>query len=221
MSDVLKLIRRRQSEAQINLRQLRRWFDETPGASANGGDKPADKATDKPADKAKADAGADKWIDSLPPEAQSEIKKLRNEAKKARLQLREYEKTKQETETQKKAEEEKKLVDSKDYDKLYAKEKAEKEQLAADLKAERLERLRERIARKYDLPDELAARLRGDTEEDIEDDAKTLQKIVAPDGKKKGSTTTAVPGGKPSELTYADRKAKKYGGRSSNSFGGG
>ncbi|GAA0967427.1 hypothetical protein [Actinocorallia libanotica] len=40
--------------------------------------------------------------------------------------------------------------------------------------------LREKVARKYDLPDELAARLRGADEAELEADAKALQKFVNP-----------------------------------------
>ncbi|WP_237530468.1 hypothetical protein [Streptomyces sp. SID3212] len=36
------------------------------------------------------------------------------------------------------------------------------------------------VARKYELPDELAARLRGTTAEELEADAKALQALLAP-----------------------------------------
>jgi len=36
------------------------------------------------------------------------------------------------------------------------------------------------VARKYDLPDELAARLRGSTVEELEADARTLAALLAP-----------------------------------------
>ncbi|HEX8570228.1 MAG TPA: hypothetical protein VF699_09960 [Caulobacteraceae bacterium] len=39
---------------------------------------------------------------------------------------------------------------------------------------------RERVARKYHLPDDLAARLRGTTAQELEADAKALQKYAAP-----------------------------------------
>lgn len=67
-----------------------------------------------------------------------------------------------------------------------AKTAEEYEQAVADIKARNAELeqqlSRERIARKYSLPDDLAARLHGATAEELEADAKALQKYtVAPE----------------------------------------
>lgn len=65
-----------------------------------------------------------------------------------------------------------------------AKTAEEYEQAVADIKTRNgeLEQqlARERVARKYNLPDDLAGRLQGATAEELEADAKALQKYAAP-----------------------------------------
>lgn len=65
-----------------------------------------------------------------------------------------------------------------------AKTSQEYEAAVADIKARNMELeqqlIRERVARKYHLPDDLATRLRGATTEELEADAKALQKYAAP-----------------------------------------
>ena len=80
-----------------------------------------------------------------------------------------------------------------EYKKLYEKlqgQLTEAEQKAAELEAARL---RETVARKHNLPDALAERLRGETEEDLEADAKTLLEAM-PKPAAPNTTTDATNG---------------------------
>ena len=59
-------------------------------------------------------------------------------------------------------------------------EKAQKKaaQLEADLKAERLQNLKLKVAGKYQLPESLANRLQGETEDELDADAKALAELL-------------------------------------------
>jgi hypothetical protein len=56
--------------------------------------------------------------------------------------------------------------------------KARADKLEAELTQERSERLRLKIASKHALPDTLASRLKGETEEELEADAQELEKLL-------------------------------------------
>lgn len=72
-----------------------------------------------------------------------------------------------------------KLKEYEDRDKTEA-EKAEEARKALEARAEKAEAelLRQRVAYKHNLPPEIAERLRGDTEEELEEDAKSLSELV-------------------------------------------
>ncbi|MFJ9158692.1 hypothetical protein ACIRPS_18035 [Streptomyces griseoviridis] len=99
--------------------------------------------------------------DSLPDWARKELTKVRGEAASYRTRLRDAET---------------KLSE--------AKGPEEFEAALADVKAKNAELEHSlvvgTVARKYELPDELAARLRGTTAEELEADAKALQALLTP-----------------------------------------
>lgn len=105
--------------------------------------------------------------DELPDWARKQLEKANREAAKYRTQLRDLEplaeKARELEEAQKS--EQQKLAEA---------------QQAAEERASRAESelLRMRVAVKHELPAELADRLRGDTEEDLEEDAKRLLELV-------------------------------------------
>lgn len=72
-----------------------------------------------------------------------------------------------------------KLKEYEDRDKTEA-EKAEEARKALEARAEKAEAelLRQRVAHKHNLPPEIAERLRGSTEEELEEDAKSLSELV-------------------------------------------
>lgn len=208
--EAMRVTRRLNSEAHINLRKIRRWFADEPQDA--GGD-------------AGQDGGADKqrseWFNGLPKEAQDEIKRLREESKQHRLTARELEKRLKDFDAKAKAADDEKLTANQEYQKLAEKYKSEAEQAAKELAQLRVTALRERIARKNGLPDELAARLRGDTEDEINADAVELAKLIKPaDEKGKKPGLTAVPGGSPSQETHAMAKARIYGRGNTDIFRG-
>ncbi|MFC9736678.1 hypothetical protein ACFVKC_02015 [Streptomyces noursei] len=97
----------------------------------------------------------------LPEWARKELTKVRGEAASYRTRLRDAET---------------KLSE--------AKSPEEFETALAEVKAKNAELERSvligSVARKFDLPDELASRLRGDSAEELESDAKALQSLLAP-----------------------------------------
>jgi signal recognition particle GTPase len=99
--------------------------------------------------------------DELPDWARKELTKTRGEAANYRVKLREAEAA---------------LANAKSVEEFEA--------ARADLSNKIVELetalVREKVARKYDLPDELAARLQGADEAALEADAKALQKFVTP-----------------------------------------
>lgn len=65
--------------------------------------------------------------------------------------------------------------------KQLAQEKTAREQMQAEIEAERLTSLRLRVGQEFGLPVELATRLTGNTEEDIRADAEKLQALIKVD----------------------------------------
>jgi uncharacterized protein (DUF885 family) len=94
--------------------------------------------------------------------------------------------------------------DAGNYKELADKYEAEIETLREELESRDRQSLRERIAVKHKLPADLAIRLRGETEAELEDDAKTLAKLVtarpAPDTEAgSGRKGTSGPSDRPIE----------------------
>lgn len=207
----MRVTRRLNSEAHINLRNVRRWYADEPQDA--GGDSDAGGAQNQRSE----------WFNGLPKEAQDEIKRLREESKQHRLTARELEKRLKDFDAKAKAADDEKLVANQEGMKLAEKYKAEAEAARTELAKLQLTALRERIARKNGLPDELAARLRGETEDEINADAVELAKHIKPaddKGKKPGSSLTAIPGGSPSQETHAQAKARIYGRGNTDIFRG-
>lgn len=225
MNELYKLmVRRKGAEARVNLRKIRRWFDDAGDAPAEdkpadkgeksdkSSDRVADKGKDKPADK--GDKGDDKeWtLES----AKAEIERLRKESESRRHKLRKYEKSEADANKAKDEEDDAKLLAEKNYEKLLAKREKQLQDAADKLNAANVERLREKIGRKYELPDDIVELLKGDNEEDIETHAKKLKPLFAKQGDqaqggKKGGSTTPNPSGKPSTRSYDEIKGRIYG----------
>ncbi|MGW0705094.1 hypothetical protein ACWD4G_03800 [Streptomyces sp. NPDC002643] len=134
--------------------------DETPTEEKTGETPPGQKPDDeqKPDDKAGAGGSSE---DELPDWARKELAKVRGEAAGYRTRLRDAET---------------KLSG--------AKSPEEVEAAIAEVKAKNAELEHSlvvaSVARKYDLPEELAGRLRGTTPEELEADAKALQALITP-----------------------------------------
>lgn len=122
-------------------------------APQEGEDKGQEEATQQQEEQSKED--------ELPEWARSELTRARNDAARYRTELR---KLQQQTK------------DAKTPEEFEAAVREYQERIAA-LESEML---RERIARKYNLPDDLAELLKGDDENAIEEHAKRLQKYAAP-----------------------------------------
>jgi hypothetical protein len=133
--------------------------DEKPTDETPPGQKPDDEQ--KPDDKAGAGGESSSSEDELPDWARKELAKVRNEAAGYRTRLRDAEA---------------KLSE--------AKTPEEVEAALADVKAKNAELERSllvsTVARKFDLPAELAGRLQGSTPEELEADAKALQTLLTP-----------------------------------------
>ena len=124
------------------------------------------------------------------------------------LKLREtekqYKKDKQELERIKAEEEKRKQAEMSEIER----EKARADKLEAELKATRLENARNRVAAKYDLG-QLAGRLQGETEEEIEADAKQLSELLPKPKKAPALNPTDIGDGKKGE-TDAQKRARIY-----------
>ncbi|WP_203791307.1 hypothetical protein [Paractinoplanes rishiriensis] len=91
-------------------------------------------------------------------------------------------------------------------------------QAVAEVKADnnRLEHelLRERVARRFELPDDLAARLQGKTAEELEADAKALQKYATPAPAAPGTLAGGLDPTDDGDTETDPRElARRYGGR--------
>lgn len=95
--------------------------------------------------------------------------------------------------------EKKALEEQKKFQELYETEKAEREKLARDMEALRIQGLRRDIAAKHNVPSGLIARIQGSTEEEIEADVKLLiqalptQRPPSLDSKAGGGTGSNTP----------------------------
>ncbi|NWF28242.1 hypothetical protein HW130_18540 [Streptomyces sp. PKU-EA00015] len=137
--------------------------DDKPTEEKPGETPPGQKPDDEQKPEAKAGAGGESSSseDELPDWARKELAKVRNEAAGYRTRLRDAET---------------KLSE--------AKTPEEVEAALADVKAKNAELERSlvvaTVARKFDLPAELAGRLQGATPEELEADAKALQALLTP-----------------------------------------
>ncbi|WJN62632.1 head scaffold protein [Streptomyces phage phiScoe10] len=143
---------------------------ETPGSTPVTEEKPAEGSTtetkpegtgteEKPAEG--ETPPAPKPEDELPEWARKELTKARGEAANYRVKLREAETSLQNAKTPEEFE-------------------AARSELSTRIAELESSLLRSNVARKFELPDELAARLQGATEAELEADAKSLLKFVAP-----------------------------------------
>lgn len=151
--------------------------------------------------------------------AYAEIQKLRDEAAKERTKRTDAEKKLTEREKAEQEAQRQKLIDGKDYQKLYEQSEREKAEALASARVEKLAALRLKVGTAAGLPVEISERLMGASEDELKKDAEKLKGLIPANGKG-GSSTTANPSGKPGEMTYEQRKSRRYGGGSGNPFKG-
>ena len=159
---------------------------------------------------------SDSWLDTLPEEQREYIRGLRrenasrrNELKEAKQQLEQVTKAQEAAETAKLAEQNK-------WQELYEQEKVAREKLVHDLQAAEMKALRTTIAAEFNLPPQLASRLVGTDEDSLRADAEELAKLIpgssaATDDQtpaRSRQTTSAIPDGKPTRETDAQRLAR-------------
>lgn len=206
-------VRRRGAEALVHLNQRRAWFADEPVD-------PAQTPTDTPKDKPDDDKGGEAIPDWAkdPAKAYAEIQKLRQGEAAYRTKASDAEKKLAELDKAAKDAEKQKLVDGKDYQKLYEQAEREKAEALQKAQATELAALRLKVGTAAGLPVELSERLVGATAEELAEDAKKLKGLI-PAGKN-GGTTTGNPSGAPGGMTYEQRKNRLYGGSSSNPFKG-
>lgn len=131
------------------------------------GEKPADAQVAKEEVKNAPETTADVTEEFDKDRAMELIKKLRAEEKQYKQEKKELERLKADEAKRKEAE-------MSEAEKL----KARADKLEAELLQERSERLRLKVASKHALPDALASRLKGETEEELEADAQELAKLL-------------------------------------------
>lgn len=209
--------RRLDAEALISLSRRRQWYADDP---AGEGDKPA--GSEKPADPGSGDkpAGGEAEVPDFvkdPAKAYAEIQKLRNESAAERTKRTNAERTLSELQQAAKDAEKQKLVEGKDFQKLYEEAEREKQEALQRAATTALENLRLKVGTAAGLPADLIERLRGASEDELKADAEKLKAFVA--DPKKPRTTSDMPGGDPAGETYEQRKARIYGQRGANPFG--
>lgn len=111
--------------------------------------------------------------------AMATIKNLREIEKQAKRDAKELERLR-------KAEEERKLAEMSEIDRL----KAERDDLAAKYEATRIENLKRQIAAEVGLPEALTMRIAGTTEEELRADAQTLAASIPKVQKQAGGSAT-------------------------------
>jgi hypothetical protein len=102
------------------------------------------------------------------------VKELRTEAAKHRKEKQELAERLAALETASKQQEEKKLTEQQEWQKLAEKRAAELEAMKAELANERLNFLRTALGAEYKLPPAIAKRLAGSTEDELRADAKAI-----------------------------------------------
>lgn len=145
----------------------------------------------QPQDAAAVEPTTSETVDQLPDWAQAHIKELRSENAKHRKAKTAAEKEVEEN-ARKAAEEQGKFKE------LYEQQLTKAQEAEAKAKEVELRMLRQTIGQKHDLPDALVNRLQGETEEEIEADAKSLAqslpKPVASTQTDSGAGTGGAPG---------------------------
>lgn len=140
----------------------------------------------KPEDKDKEATDAEEGKDSKTPDPKADESKDDKTEKPAGLTADDVKRQVAEAlaekeKADKEAAETKKLEDNKEFDKLLAKAKETIATLNQELATLKLERVKEKAARKHGLPDAMAVRLVGTTEAEINEDAKALKKSLPAD----------------------------------------
>ena len=103
------------------------------------------------------------------------------------------------------------LAKNQEWEKLAKKHEAELLAAQKENKELHLNELRTKAAAKYQLPLEIAARLRGETLEELEKDAEGLKALI-PDAKSQGKLNATVPGGGGKPVTETrEQKLKRLG----------
>ena len=103
------------------------------------------------------------------------------------------------------------LAKNQEWEKLAKKHEAELLEAQNRLKELELNELRTKAAAKYQLPLEIAARLRGETLEELEKDAEELKALI-PDAKSQAKLNATVPGGGGQPVTETrEQKLKRLG----------
>lgn len=164
-------------------------------------------ANDPPPEPASKTDDVPEWVRADPAKAYEAIRAVRKEAERYRKLLREREQA--EEQAKKTAE-----LEQGNFKSLYEQAEAEKARLAAELAKRDAEQLRVRIASEVGIPLSWASRLKGETEEELKQDALSLKADIPPVKSSAGSTTTPVPGGQPVKETDEQRRQRLRGGGS-------
>jgi hypothetical protein len=142
-------------------------------------------------------------LTALPAWAQTLISQVRAEAATHRRKASEYERQQQ-------AAEQARLAEQNRWEELAKQYKTDLDKLAAERDAERRKALVQAVALKHQLPADLAARLIGETEEELDADAGRLAKLIVPVSP---ATETGRAGAvKPQPLTIDELKRRKAAG---------
>lgn len=152
-----------------------------------------------------------------PNKAYEEIQALRQENAEHRKAKKSAEAAAQEAERTR-------LAEQGQYQKLYEEANAQLQQLRDELKASQVAALRSKVASELGIPPQLAERLRGETEEEMKQDAESLKAVIpqpSASGTQPKQTTVGVPGGRPAAETDAQRLARLTKRQGSSAFDGG
>jgi len=136
----------------------------------------------------------------------------------------EHRKAKQSAESAAQEAERARLAEQGEFKKLYEEANAQLQQLRDELKASQVQALRSKVASELGIPPQLAERLRGETEEEMKQDAESLKAVIptpSASGTPRTQTTVGVPGGRPAAETDAQRRARLFGGGQSAFASGG
>lgn len=112
------------------------------------------------------------------------------------------------------------LAEQGEFKKLYEEATRQLTELQSQLKASQVQALRSKVASELGIPPQLAERLRGETEEEMKQDAESLKAVIpTPSASGTRQTTTAVPGGQPAKKTSREVYQEVMSGGNRNPFG--
>lgn len=138
-------------------------------------------AADAPKDeKAQKDDGLLGLITEDPEKALTEIRSLRDENAKWRTQLRELQDWKQQQEQSAREAQETEMREQSKFKELLEQRETELAELKQHIAQQEAMRVRASIVSEFGLPEALADRLRGETEEELRTDAEALRGLIAP-----------------------------------------